>query len=234
MDALPPSARSCIRVRHLRNDGRLGCICSHALSLGESLGVDTLMSHNSPSIVLERLAEPEILEPGAVVVLLRRWNSTSSSLGEPIEVAVSPTWEMSDLLEHIEKIYLTDQLPSTNIRDNGLTESEPEPEPQLEGQVQVIRPWAYQMKDPSSLHLVNWSQPGFAKRAQPPPINVSSRLDASQDETSTDGKDETDQTAHAPVGTRAEDEQSAWNLNWGDELCWRPRPSGIAKNADGR
>lgn len=234
VDALPPSARSCIRVRHLRNDGRLGCICSHALSLGESLGVDTLMSHNSPSIVLERLAEPEILEPGAVVVLLRRWNSTSSSLGEPIEVAVSPTWEMSDLLEHIEKIYRTDQLPSTNIRDNGLNESEPEPEPQLEGQVQVIRPWAYQMKDPSSLHLVNWSQPGFAKRAQPPPIKVSSRLDASQDETSTDGKDETDQTAHAPVGTRAEDEQSAWNLNWGDELCWRPRPSGIAKNADGR
>ena len=231
VDALPPSAYSCVRVRHLRNDGRLGCICSHALSLGESLGVDTLLSHNSPSIVLERLAMPEILEPGAVVVVLRRWDSRSGSLGEPIEVAVSPTWEMSDLLEHIEKMYLTDQLPST---DNGFNESEPEPKPQLEGQVQVIRPWAYQLKDPSSLHLVNWSQPGFAKRAQPPPVKVPSRLEeATQSATSIDGKDKADQSAHSQVGVRGEDKQSGWNLNWGDELCWRPRPSGVTKDADG-
>jgi len=28
-----------------------------------------------------------------------------------------------------------------------------------------VRPWAYQLKDASSLHLANWAQAGFGKRA---------------------------------------------------------------------
>lgn len=228
-DALPSSSYSCIRVRHHRNDDRLGCICSHALSLGESLGVDTLMSRNSPSIVLERLAEPEILEPGAVVVSLRRWMSSSSSLGEPVEVAISPNWEMSDLIDHIEKMYREEQLSDGKILLHG---SEPEPEPEPEAQVQVIRPWAYQIKDPSSLHLANWSQPGFTKRALPV-ATASPARDAAQGDKAEGEPTEASQIAPPPVDIRAQDKQSGWNLNWGDELCWRPRPSNISKQADG-
>jgi hypothetical protein len=232
-DALPSSSYACIRVRHQRTDGRLGCICSHTLSLGESLGMDTLMSHNSPSLVLEELAEPEMLEPGAVVVLLRRWDSSNSSLGEAVEVVVAPAWEMSDLLEHIEKICHGDQSPKTTPGENAPHETVPEPEPDPEARVQVIRPWAYQMKDPSSLHLANWSQPGFAKRAPPPHIKVSARPDGARDETEADGHGKEDQTTLPRVGVQAKEQQSEWNLNWGDELCWRPRPSGIVKTADG-
>lgn len=219
VDGLSPSSYACIRVRHQRTDGRLGCICSHALTMGESLGVDILMSHNSPSLVLERLTEPEVLEPGAVVVLLRRWDSSNSSLGEAVEVVVSPAWEMCDLLEHVERTCHGDPVSEAALGENASDESMPAPEPETESQVQVIRPWAYQMKDPSSLHLANWSQPGFAKRAPPPPIKVSARLDDAKTETKAGGDDKADQ-------------QSEWNLNWGDELCWRPRPSGAVKSAD--
>merc|ERR1712159_313886 len=92
---------------------------------------------------------------------------------------------------------------------------------------------AYQMKDPSSLHLANWSQPGFAKRVPPPAIKVSARPVDARDEMKADRHDKADQTTPSQVCVQAKEQQSEWNLKWGDELCWRPRPSGTVKTADG-
>ena len=235
-DASSSSSDSCIRVRHQRNDGRLGRICSHALSLGESLGVDILMS--GTAIVLEKLATPEDVRPGAVVVLLRRWDSSNSSLGEPVEIIVEESWEMSDLLKSILSMHLGEEdllLVASEPEPEPEPELEPEPEPEsevepvnaTEAQVQVIRPWAYQMKDPSSLHLANWSQPGFAKRAAGLKISAGTSTNNDLRLAGTQAN-KTDRIAPPQVEDKVKEKKKEWNLKDGDELVWRPRPAGVS------
>ena len=84
--------------------------------------------------------------------------------------------------------------------------------------VQVIRPWAYQLRDPTSLHLANWSQAGFGKRPAPPSTTTTIAGSTTATVSDGDGADGAGQVDDNNTST-------VWNLVDGDELVWRERPT---------
>lgn len=154
-------AVACVRVRHVRLDGRLGRICAHGVTLKSCLGGAL---DDGCRLVLQKLEYPESIEAGSTVVSLRQWFAATSTIGPATEMIVARKWSMLDLLTHIEALQTSEAERVQPETPEPESELEPESQPEAVPSVQVIRPWGYQMRDPSSLHLTNWSQPGFAKR----------------------------------------------------------------------
>lgn len=155
------------RVRHMVKRSRPGTICT----LGETM--QTSLKHllvDGCELLVQELLVPESYEKGDVGILLRRWLPAQTKLAPPTELFVKQEWEMVDVRQRIrEREVATEGDDAAADTDGGAdagdasaTLTRPEA-----GEIQIVRPWAYQLSDVSSFKFCNWFQPGFRKIPRP-------------------------------------------------------------------
>lgn len=188
-----------VRARLVRADGRLGRLLSSSSLVTEAMGSDLM---DGCRLCLERSSAASQVPAGAVLVDTFRWNPATSTLSEPKELFVLPSWT----LEHLVAALPAAMGGSAVVEDPSGSHTDNDT-------VQVIRPWGYQLRDPSSLHLLNWKERGFSRAAEP-----------EQPEPSPGGGSDSAARARSP-----------WTLLDGDVLVWRTaaRPSGDGNATSG-
>lgn len=135
------------RVRHMVKRSRPGTICVLGDAVRTSLGFHLV---DGCELLVQELVDPETYEKGDVGIILREWQQSASKLAQPTELFVKQSWDMEELRKQVHARAST-RSASTEVAEADL------------GGVQVVRPWAYQLKDVSTFNFCNWLQPGFRK-----------------------------------------------------------------------
>jgi hypothetical protein len=165
------------RLRHVDvQHARLGAICClddpMSVTLGELL-------EDECELMVQELLHPEVYTKGDVCVVLRQWIPCDEPLAPPTELFVKREWGMQDLRDTVAQLAATGMkaVPSsatdvnaapssaTAVKAAAVKEDDHAESGELVQQVQIVRPWAYQLNDTSSFKVCNWLQPGFRKTA---------------------------------------------------------------------
>ena len=214
--------------------------------------------------------DAETLAPAAELVVSQAWGFVelsrhvlATSVGAEPErgaargksrgVAAGPHWCTSTSVVHadgskVAHVCLTPKPTATRTAsEEGASDASavaPEPEPEL--LVDMIKPWAYQLKDPGSLRLANWGVPGFSKKSEEiagaPPLPRACPTALLLDSTSTHrGSGPLRDMLGTDPGERAwrvrtrlpagKDAKSRWTLVDGDTIIYRLRSD--VRRADG-
>jgi len=211
-------------------------------------------------VCLQSIEAAEAVETGSVLINVHQWHSESSSLGPAEELLVLPSWTMEDLLsalansgdrgqgagaqaqprtEAVAKDGKDGQTMTTTMgRGTAAAAAVPAPI------VQAIKPWGYQLRDPSSLHLLNWSERGFGRREAgsfPASTVAATAATAALEPAAAGNTRSTDDIAvditrgdrAASASPVAPPPVSPWTFVDGDVLVWRHAPVGFCEGLDG-